>query len=173
MRHRALAGSLLAITAAGTLACSKPASSAPPEPDVQAALQSLVDSLVAQNKDVPGAALHVEAPRLKLSWTGVAGYSDPKIKAPLAPTATFRMASNTKTYTAAAILRLWEQGKLGLDDPMSKHLPPELVKLVKGGKYAAEQITIRHLLSHSSGLYDWGTDSAYGAKTVVLAHLVP
>lgn len=56
----------------------------------------------------------------------------------------FRMGSITKQFTAAAIMRLVEQGKLGLDDPITKYLPT----------YNAQgrEITIRHLLTHTSGI---------------------
>ncbi len=127
-------------------------------------LQALLDRIVAEHTDVPSVALHVEAPRLHVSWTGVAGVLDPKTAQPIQANTVFRMASNTKTYTAATILRLWEMGRLHLDDVLTKHLPPDYVSVLRAGGYAPEQITLRHLLSHSSGLYDWGTDSAYGAR---------
>ena len=44
---------------------------------------------------------------------------------PLTPEHTFRIASNTKTYVAAAILRLAESGRLSLDDPLGDHLDPD------------------------------------------------
>lgn len=61
-----------------------------------------------------------------------------------APNTKFRLGSITKQFTAMAILLLQEQGRLSVDDPVSKHLPatPD----------AWEAITIHHLLSHTSGL---------------------
>lgn len=68
----------------------------------------------------------------------------------------FRIASITKTFLAAAILTLVQEGKLALDEPAAKWLPSEwTAKLAY-----RDQITIRHLLQHTSGLasfpvYDW------------------
>lgn len=60
------------------------------------------------------------------------------------PATLFEIASASKQFTAAAVLRLVQQGKLGLDDPISRHLP--------GVPENCEAITIRHLLQHTSGI---------------------
>ncbi len=52
--------------------------------------------------------------------------------------------SSTKPVTAVAIAQLWEQGKLGLDDPVCRHLP-------EFGNQGKEAITLRHLLTHTGG----------------------
>src|SRR4051812_45227925 len=75
----------------------------------------------------PGVALAVRAPGF--SWSSAAGDADRATRKPLTPRAPFRIASVTKTFTAAAILRLVEDGKLGLDDagatpPSPSPLPP-------------------------------------------------
>ncbi|MBP6121554.1 MULTISPECIES: serine hydrolase domain-containing protein [Providencia] len=64
-----------------------------------------------------------------------------------------RIASNTKTFTAAAILRLAEQGKLSIDDSISSYISANYNQLLSP-RYDTNAITIRHLLNHSSGLYD-------------------
>jgi D-alanyl-D-alanine carboxypeptidase len=161
-RRGALApGVMFAAVAAG--AWSVP-TQAPP--DVRVELQRLLDSLVAQHSDVPGVALHVDAPKLRLDWTGTAGFADRTTRAPLGERTPFRIASNTKTYVAAAILRLWEQGKLSLNDPIAKHLPVPYLKSLEADGYDPKAITVRHLLSHTSGIYDWGTDSAYQRRVM-------
>ncbi|MCR4080428.1 serine hydrolase domain-containing protein [Providencia stuartii] len=76
---------------------------------------------------------------------------------PLTVDTPLRIASNTKTFTAAAILRLVEMGKLSLDDAISQHITPEFNQLLCDS-YATDHITIRHLLSHSSGLFDHADD---------------
>lgn len=129
-----------------------------------AGIQQLLDSVLAANPGVPGLAVHLESPRLGISWTGVAGLADRDRGVPLSPRHGHRIASNTKTYVAAAILRLWEQGRLGLDDPVARHLSPEAIRLLRGGGYDPAAIRIRHLLSHTSGLYDYAMDSAYQAR---------
>jgi D-alanyl-D-alanine carboxypeptidase len=67
----------------------------------------------------------------------------------MTPATRFRMASHSKLFTATSIMQLWDQGRLRLDDPVSKYLPWFQVKP------AAEDdppITIEELLTHSSGL---------------------
>lgn len=66
----------------------------------------------------------------------------------------FRIASVTKTYVAATALRLWEDGKLDLEAPVSRWLPPEWTDLLVRDGYPPERITVRNLLSHTSGLAD-------------------
>lgn len=72
---------------------------------------------------------------------------------PLTVDTPLRIASNTKTFTAAAVLRLIEMDKLSLNDVISQHIAPELNQLLSD-RYATDTITIRNLLEHSSGLYD-------------------
>lgn len=78
----------------------------------------------------------------------------------------FRLASMTKAFTSVAILQLYEQGKLGLDDPVSNYLPfmKEMSIMEQfnpadssyTSKPAKTAITIRHLLTHTSGIcYDF------------------
>ena len=72
----------------------------------------------------------------------------------------FRIFSNTKLLTSCAVMLLWEEGKLGLDDPIERYIP-QLGKrqVLRPGATAIDQveparapITVRHLLTHSSGL---------------------
>ena len=70
---------------------------------------------------------------------------------PVTPDTVFRMASNTKSFTAASMLILVQQGKVSLDDKVAKYLPD----FPRGG-----DITIRQLLTHTSGLATY--DEAYG-----------
>jgi D-alanyl-D-alanine carboxypeptidase len=74
----------------------------------------------------------------------------------------------TKTFTAAAILRLAEEDKLSLDDPIARHLSPATVALLRHGGYDVDAIRVRHLLQHTSGLYDYAEDPAY--QTFVVSH---
>lgn len=73
--------------------------------------------------------------------------------APLTVDTPLRIASNTKTFTAAAILRLAEMGKINIDDAISNLIDPQYDALLNT-QYNTSQITVRHLLSHSSGLFD-------------------
>ena len=80
---------------------------------------------------------------------------------PLDLTSIFRIASQTKAITSTAVMMLWERGKFQLDDPISKYIPEfkdaqVLDSLLPDGSYttkpAARHITIRHLLTHTSGI---------------------
>jgi CubicO group peptidase (beta-lactamase class C family) len=68
------------------------------------------------------------------------------------PETIFEAGSVSKQFTAAAILLLARDGKLSLDDPVRKHVP-ELPDY-------AQPLTIRHMLTHTSGLRDWGSVAA-------------
>jgi D-alanyl-D-alanine carboxypeptidase len=72
-----------------------------------------------------------------------------------------RIASNTKTFVAASVLRLWEQGRIDLDAPIGPLLTPALDALLRDDGYATDRITVRQLLSHSAGLYDHGGDPRF------------
>ncbi len=71
------------------------------------------------------------------------------------------VASNTKTFISVSILKLWEQGRLDLDDPIAMYLPGEYVELLRGDSYDPEAVTIRHLLTHTSGLFDFADSDIY------------
>ncbi len=90
------------------------------------------------------------------------GYNDEAGKVPLDKTAIFRIASQTKAVTVAAVMMLWEEGKFSLDDPVSKFIASFANETVlatfnpKDTTYttvpAKRPITIRDLLTHTSGL---------------------
>jgi CubicO group peptidase (beta-lactamase class C family) len=79
------------------------------------------------------------------------GYADVENKKPLKTDALFWIASQSKPITAAALMILVDDGKLSLDDPVEKHLP-EFKEIKYKGEKPKTTITIRHLLSHTSGL---------------------
>ena len=76
------------------------------------------------------------------------GLADLEHNVPNTPQTIFESGSVAKQFTAAALVLLQQEGKLGLDDPVRKYIP-ELPD------YGAP-LTIRHLLNHTSGLRDWG-----------------
>ncbi|WP_353243993.1 serine hydrolase domain-containing protein [Providencia sp.] len=73
--------------------------------------------------------------------------------APLTVDTPLRIASNSKTFTAAAILRLAEMGKVNIDEAIFTLIDPQYDALLST-QYDTQQITVRHLLNHSSGLLD-------------------
>jgi len=114
-----------------------------------------------ERKDVPGVvALVVD--RQRVLYQGAFGVADVSTGRALTADALFRIASMTKAVTSVALMQLVEQGRLGLDDPADKYLP-ELANLkvfesfdAATGTYklrpAARPMTVRHVLTHTSGL---------------------
>ncbi len=97
----------------------------------------------------------------RINWCGAIGYSDKNEKTTLRADQTFRIASVTKTFLAATVLRLWEDGRISLDDPISKYISEEHYSILKGGGYAVDSILIRHLLTHSSGMAEHTNSPKY------------
>jgi N-acyl-D-amino-acid deacylase len=99
---------------------------------------------------IPGGAVAVMRDG-KLIYARGFGYADAERGTPVQPDALFRIASVSKPITSAAVMKLVEEGKLGLDDrvaPLLAHLTPAPGATVDP---RWEQITIRHLLNHSAG----------------------
>jgi D-alanyl-D-alanine carboxypeptidase len=93
--------------------------------------------------------------------TAAKGLADPTRGRAFTAATPLRVASNTKTFVAATVLRLWEQERINLDAPIGPLIAPELDTLLRGDGYNTGRITVRHLLSHSAGLYDHGGDPRY------------
>src|SRR5262249_36825967 len=95
-------------------------------------------------------------------YEGVAGKRDVGQNVPMSADTIFNIASMTKPVTSVAIMMLLEQGKLSLDDPVSKYLPGfDNLKVItkfnaEDGTYEARPakraMTLRHLLTHTSGI---------------------
>lgn len=94
-------------------------------------------------------------------YAAAAGLADPSAARRLTPDTPMRIASNTKTFVAATVLRLWEQGRLKLDAPIAPLIDPALDARLKADGYDTTAITVRHLLNHSGGLYDHGGDKRF------------
>ena len=101
----------------------------------------------------PGILFSIKSGDGQLTWSGAAGINDLKLGDSLQVRQTFRIASVTKTYVAAAILRLMEKKILRLEDPISKHLSPMHAEIL-AQDYDLEQITIAQILRHSAGFFD-------------------
>ena len=114
-----------------------------------AGLQKDLDALVAAG--APGAILFVRDGSRITQLTG--GVSNVARKTPMRTGDHFKIASVTKAYTATVVLQLVGEGKLGLNDSVEKRLPG----VVPDGS----KITIRQLLNHTSGLYDFEVDPRY------------
>ncbi|NQV49432.1 MAG: beta-lactamase family protein, partial [Candidatus Marinimicrobia bacterium] len=117
---------------------------------IQAELKLLETWVEAQQqyRDIPGISIGLVYDQ-ELIYAKGFGFADLEQKSPVNPDTPFRMASITKTFTATAILQLRDAGKLRLDDPVVNYLPWFNIKQ----SYPDQPpITIRHLLTHTSGL---------------------
>jgi D-alanyl-D-alanine carboxypeptidase len=113
-------------------------------------LQPLLQARMQQLR-IPGALIYVNDPG-QGTWTTGLGMGNLATRAPMQVNNYMRIASITKTMTATVILQLVDQGKLGLDDPVSKYQPE-----VPNGK----NITIRELLNMTSGLFSYTDDEGF------------
>ena len=129
---------------------------------MRALLQRIVDRNVQAYPEMPGQLLHVLGGGLDTEVA--AGLANRATGEPLVPGYRFRIASVTKTFVAAATLRLHEDGELDLDQPIDGLVGEETIALLREGDYRPEAITTRHLLTHTSGVYDFAAD-AYGPAT--------
>jgi D-alanyl-D-alanine carboxypeptidase len=139
------------VVASSLAAQSPPATSrVADDPDVQGAqrlFSAWMEGQIAY-RGLPGIVVGVVADQ-ELVWATGFGFANVAAKRPMTPATKFRMASHSKLFTATAIMQLREQGKLRLDDPVSKYLP--WFQLKPAGEDDGP-ITIEQLLGHASGL---------------------
>ena len=124
--------------------------------DLQARLQAVLDENV-QNGYTPGVFFAVAKPGY-IPWIGVAGNSSEGV--PLTQYDQVRIGSVTKTFTATAFLILMDTGRYGLSlDATLADMLPEAAALLTN--YKTDQITMRMLLNHTSGLYNYVQDCTF------------
>ncbi len=119
-------------------------------PEIKTAI-TVFDSWVQQrviDQELPGLSVGFVYDQ-ELVWAKGYGYADLAKKIPATPATAYRIASLTKLFTATAILQLRDERKLQLDDPVSKYVPWFHLKDDYGD---SPVITLRHLLTHTSGL---------------------
>ena len=131
-------------------------------------MEYLVSGLVEKDKSVRNCVLSVMKGDGSFSWSGAAGIASQNGQVPMTKDTPIYIASITKLYTATAIMRLYEKGALSLDDPMSRYLPEGLIRgiHVYKGKDYSQEITIKELLSHTSGIADYYTEKPKGGKSL-------
>lgn len=119
-------------------------------------LDRLASEITARDPGVPSVVAHARSPRHGIDWTGASrgvGETGPE---PLAGRP-FRIASVTKLFVAAAVLRLVELERLSLDRAIGPSLSDGTRALLVDGGYDPGRITISQLLSHTGGLSDHST----------------
>ena len=120
-------------------------------PEIERMFKSFVE-----RQQMPGAVVGVIIDG-ELAFLKVAGVREKTNDAPVTPETVFRIASMTKSFTAMAILKLRDEGKLSLEDPVSKYVPE--LKDLPYPTSDSQTLNIRHLLTHSEGFPEdnpWG-----------------
>jgi CubicO group peptidase (beta-lactamase class C family) len=134
---------LTTFCAAFFLPLARLAEAAPPTADLAARIDPLFSIVVQSNW--PGGEVLVARDGRIIFEKGY-GFAQMESRTPFTDHTRFRIGSITKQFTSAAIFKLAEDGKLGIDDPLSKFIP----KWPRGN-----EVTLRHLLTHSSGIHNF------------------
>jgi CubicO group peptidase (beta-lactamase class C family) len=153
-RRIRLIGLLLAVFTGIAMAAPAPLAAAESPQTIAAAVQQFVD-----NHTLAGAVMLVASSNRVLSLEAV-GYMDVARKRPMRKDALFWIASQSKPMTATALMMLVDEGKVNVDDPVEKYLPEfkgQWVTVEKDTEHTllrrpAHPITVRNVLSHTSGL---------------------
>ena len=145
LAERVVLFTILAITACTASPPTAPAPFVEPKLTLTQKLQNALDR-ERKTSSVKGVSASIILPNEEI-WLGVSGMSDPTIEEQINPKTLFDLCSVGKNYVAALVLQLVEEGKLRLDDPLQKWLPdyPNI----------DNSITIRQMLNHTSGIYDF------------------
>jgi D-alanyl-D-alanine carboxypeptidase len=126
-----------------------------------AGLQTIMDRYTAEG--LPGVSMAVFSESEGL-WRGSAGFAQIESRTAMQNSNLQYLQSISKTYMAVAILKLYEQGKIDLEAPVSRYLPSKLLRYVK----AADRISIKMLLNHTSGVPEYSSNPAF--VSYVLLH---
>lgn len=132
-----LAGAAVAAPAGGDHASTREA--------MDAAVKDGVPGVTATAKDRRG------------SWSATSGVGDLQTEAPRSTADHYRVGSITKTFVSTALLQLEAEGRLSLDDTVDKWLPG----VVRGHGHDGRAITLRRLLNHTSGIFDYTNDADF------------
>ncbi|MFF6990807.1 serine hydrolase [Streptomyces sp. NPDC010273] len=125
----------------GTAALPRPAAAGRPAPDM-AGLRAVLRTLTEQG--APGAIARIDDNGTV--YTAAAGVDDRTTRRAIGNADRFRIGSITKSFSAVVLLQLADAHKLDLDASVDRYLP---------GLLSDQRITVRHILSHRSGLYDY------------------
>jgi D-alanyl-D-alanine carboxypeptidase len=143
-------------------------------PEVRSAIDLLEAWIEAQRvaRELPGMSIGIVHDQA-LVWSRGFGWADLERREPATADTLYRIGSITKLFTATALLILRDAGKLRLDDPLTAHLPWFQMKAAAAD---AGTITIRHLLTHTSGLpregaFPYFTDSRFPSIDDIRARL--
>jgi len=156
-RRIMLVGLCSAVVAGAVISCSTDKSADNPtsttdkvmDSAITGQLDSIIDAAV-NSTGIPGAMVGIWGP--DGNYVKVAGVADTATKAPMETDFYHRIGSVTKTFTVTALLQLVDEGKIGLDDPISQYVD---------GVMEGDAISLRHLAGMRSGLVDYTTSEQF------------
>ncbi|AGS69619.1 serine hydrolase domain-containing protein [Streptomyces collinus] len=119
---------------------------------LQEAVRAGVPGVTATAKDTHG------------TWSTTAGVGDVRTGAPRTAADRYRVGSITKTFVSTVLLQMEAEGRISLDDSVEKWLPG----VVHGHGHDGRHVTVRQLLNHTSGIYNYTADEDFG-RTYFLA----
>ncbi|MFF4485065.1 serine hydrolase domain-containing protein [Streptomyces sp. NPDC001544] len=151
--RKALLGATAAVTLSVTLA--GPALAAAPA--TEAAGHSATRQAVEAQVEVGVTGVTATAKDAHGTWSVTAGVGNLRTGAPRSAEDRYRVGSITKTFVATVLLQLEAEGRLSLDDKVEKWLPG----VVRGHGHDGRDITVRQLLNHTSGVYDYTSDEDF------------
>src|SRR5262249_52446228 len=154
------AASLLALLATGPGLGAEPGPGERGNPPAVSGISERMRRFV-HDREIAGAVTLVATPD-RIVHLDATGKADIASDRPIRPDTIFWIASMTKPITATAVLMMQEEGKLSVDDPVEKYLPEFGQLKTADGKPA--RVTIRHLLTHTSGMGEISPDEARGIK---------
>ncbi len=127
-------------------------------------LHEFTKTIVEKDKDIFSAILSISTGNGKFNWSSAVGITNKEKEIVMTPETPFFIASITKMFTATIMMKFYEEKKIDLDAPIVNFLPEVLVKgihIYKGVDYT-DSITVKHLLSHTSGIADYYLEKPQG-----------
>ncbi|NWG15028.1 MAG: beta-lactamase family protein [Chloroflexi bacterium] len=130
--------------------------------------QTLLDKQIGRG-NIYNIVAGVQSGDGSISLAGAAGTANPKTGAAMTINTPYFIASITKMFTAAVILKLHEQKQISLDDPISKYLPAAMIEGIHiyRGVDNSSQLKVYQLVNQTSGLADYETDKPRGGRSVL------
>ncbi|MGZ3630612.1 MAG: serine hydrolase domain-containing protein [Ktedonobacteraceae bacterium] len=136
--------------------------------DLNQKLQCLISGYVGKDQSVKSIELAVTKGDGSYSWAGAAGIAYQNSHIPMTKETPLYIASVTKIYIATTIMKLSEEKAFSLDDPMAAYLPADLIKGIDvyHGKDYTNEVTIRELVSMTSGIADYYEEKGTDGKSM-------
>lgn len=130
-------------------------------------IQTLLQKTVDKNKDLHHAVLLLHSDKRDIHWKFACSTKGEQKQ--ITQDHTFHIASIGKTITSALIAKLHEEGKIAYNDPIKKYLPADILNNlhVYKSKDYSDQILVRHLLNHKSGIADYFEEQPKEGKRIL------